>query len=264
MRSNTLALSIALAVAASAAAAQSGAPPENTGPNASIVRTVTGKMSFRTLSDGRIRGGEEFRLLVHPDGTRQIFISKDFKAYNAQHTLMSRVDARFRPLETYASYWTREGFKGSMYVTVSGDELNAVAFGPKGRIETTLRVPPDISVVHHGEVMNGWYYWSEDPRSTAQQTASVYILNAAPRGDAQVSGFLTESKFTRLGTEKVTTPAGTFDAVHYRLVGAESLEMWVAGEDRLLVRQTDTKNDREYVLTEIRQEGTDLSSDRRE
>lgn len=227
------------------------APAENTGPNASIVRTVTGKMTFRTLSDGRVRGGEDFRLLVHPDGTRQMFISKDFKAVNAQQSMMTRVDARFRPLETWASYWTRDGFKGSIYVTVTGNELNTVAFGPKGRVETTLQVPPGISVVHHGEVMNGWYYWAEDPDSKARQTSSVYVLNAAPRGDAQVAGFLVESKFTRLGTEKVTTPAGNFDAVHYRLEGVESLEMWVAGEDRLLVRQTDAKNDREYVMTEL-------------
>ena len=93
------------------------APAENTGPNTSIVRTVTGKMTFRTLSDGRVRGGEDFRLLVHPDGSRQMFISKDFKAVNAQQSMMTRVDARFRPLETYASYWTRDGFKGSIYVT---------------------------------------------------------------------------------------------------------------------------------------------------
>jgi hypothetical protein len=246
----SIALPLALAVVIAPARAQS-APPENTGPNTSILRTVTGKMTFRTLGDGRIRGGEEFRLIVHPDGTRQVFVSKDFKAVNAQQTLMARVDARFRPLETYASYWTRDGFKGSIYVTVTGNELDAVAFGPKGRIATTLRVPEDISVVHHGEIVNGWYYWSEDPTSRAPQTSSVYVLNAAPRGDAQVAGFLTESRFTRLGTEKVTTPAGTFDAVHYRLEGMESLEMWVAGEDRLLIRQTDAKNDREYLLTEL-------------
>lgn len=225
--------------------------PENAGPNTSILRTVTGKMTFRTISDGRVRGGEDFRLLVYPDGSRQIFISKDFKAVNAQQTMVARVDARFRPLETYASYWTREGFKGSMYVTVSGNDLSAVAVGPKGRVETSLQVPQGISVVHHGEVMNGWYFWSEDPGSKARQTSSVYILNAAPRGDAQVSGFLTESRFTRLGTEKVTTPAGTFDATHYQLEGTEALDLWIAGEDRLLVRQTDSKNDREYVLTEM-------------
>jgi len=250
MRFTILALLTSLMVGSGPASAQQ-ALPENAGPNTSIVRTVTGKMTFRALSDGRVRGGEDFRLLVHPDGSRQIFISKDFKAVNAQQTLVTRVDARFRPLETYASYWTREGFKGSMYVTVSGNDLNAVAVGPKGRVETSLRVPQGISVVHHGEVMNGWYFWSEDPESKAQQTSSVYILNAAPRGDAQVSGFLTESKFTRLGAEKVTTPAGTFDATHYRLEGMEALDMWIAGEDRLLVRQTDTRNDREYVLTEM-------------
>jgi hypothetical protein len=251
MRLTTFALLTSLAIAMAPAPAQQAAPPENTGPNTSIVRVVTGKMTFRTLSDGRVRGGEDFRLLVHPDGSRQIFISKDFKAVNAQQTMVSRVDARFRPLETFASYWTRDGFRGSMYVTVSGNELNAVAFGPKGRVETSLQVPADISVVHHGEVMNGWYYWSEDPESRAEQTSSVYVLNAAPRGDAQVGGFLTESRFTRLGRETVTTPAGRFDVIHYRLAGVEALDMWVAGEDRLLVRQTDTRNDREYLLTEL-------------
>lgn len=250
MRFTVLALLGSLAFMTGAAHAQP-APAENTGPNTSIVRIVTGKMTFRTLSDGRVRGGEDFRLLVHPDGSRQMFISKDFKAVNAQQSMMTRVDARFRPLETWASYWTRDGFKGSIYVTVSGNELNAVALGPKGRVETALRVPDDISVVHHGEVMNGWYYWSENASSKTQQSSSVYILSAAPRGDSQVAGFLAESKFTRLGTEKVTTPAGSFDAVHYRLEGQEALEMWIAGEDRLLVRQTDVKNDREYLLTEL-------------
>ncbi len=250
MRLALLALLASLIVGSAPVDAQQ-ALPENTGPNASIVRIVTGKMTFRTISDGRVRGGEDFRLLVHPDGSRQIFISKDFKAVNAQQSMMTRVDARFRPLETYASYWTREGFKGSIYVTVSGNELNAVAFGPRGRVETSLQVPGNISVVHHGEVMNGWYYWSEDAGSSAWQTSSVYVLNAAPRGDAQVAGFLTESRFTRVGMEKVTTPAGTFDAIHYRLEGGEALDMWIAGEDRLLVRQTDARHDREYVLTEM-------------
>jgi hypothetical protein len=233
------------------ALAQSAPPPENAGPNINIVRTVTGQMTFRTLSDGRVRGSEDFRLLVHPDGSRQIFISKDFKAVNAQQTMIARVDARFRPLETYASYWTREGFKGSIFVTVSGNELRAVAQGPKGRVENTHPVGDNIAVVHHGEIMNGWYYWAEDIKATGPQTSNVYILNAAPRGEAQVGGFLTQSKFTRLGPEKVTTPAGAFDAVHYQLAGPEPLDMWVAGEDKLLVRQTDTKNDREYVLTEM-------------
>jgi len=242
---------IALCVLGLSSALAQTPPPENTGPNTTITRTVSGKMTFRTLSDGRIRGGEDFRLLVHPDGTRQIFISKDFKAVNAQQTMITRVDARFRPLETYASYWTREGFKGSIYVTVAGSELRAVAQGPKGRAEDARQVPDHISVVHHGEIMNGWYLWSDDANATAEQSAFVYNIIPAPRGDGQVAGIYHESKFSRLGPEKVTTPAGTFDAMKYRMTGVENLDLWVAGEDRLLVRQTDVKNDREYILTEI-------------
>lgn len=97
----------------------------------------------------RVRSGEDFRLLVHRDGSRQIVISKDFNAVNAQQTMVTRVDARFRPPETHASYWTREGFKGSMYATVSGNDLHAVAVGPKGRVETSLQVPQGVSVEHH-------------------------------------------------------------------------------------------------------------------
>ena len=67
-----------------------------------------------------------------------------------------------------------------------------------------------------------------------------------------MEGFRIETRFTRLGAEKVTTPAGTFDAVHYQLAGREPLDIWVAGEDRLVVRQTDTRNGREYVLTELK------------
>ena len=226
-------------------------PPENTGSNASITRTVTGKMTFRTLRDGRVRGGEDFRLVVYPDGSRQIFISKDFKAVNAQQTMIARVDARFRPLDTYASYWTRDGFKGSIFVTVAGNTLHAVAQGPKGRMEDTRDVADNVIVVHHGEVMNGWYQWMDTGRTAVPQKNNAYILNAAPRGESQVAGFYTETTFTRIGTEKVTTPAGTFDAVHYQLAGIESLDQWVAGEDKLLVRQIDTKNDREYILTEL-------------
>lgn len=224
---------------------------ENTGPNVNIVRTITGKVTFRTISDQRHRGGEDFRVLVHPDGSRQIFVSKDFKAYNGQQTIVARVDSRFRPMETYAGYWTRDGFKGSIFVTVIGNELRAVSVGPNGRSEDVKTITDNIAVVHHGEIGNGWYTWMDDAKATGEQTSNAYILNAAPRGDAQVTGFLRETKFTRLAREKVTTPAGTFDTTHYQLAGPEPLDMWIATEDRLLIRQTDTKNDREYVLTEL-------------
>ncbi len=238
-----------MAVAGSSVLAQTLAP-ENTGQNLGIVRTVTGKLTYRTISDQRHRGGEEFRLLVYPDGTRQLFVSKDFKAFNAQHTIVARVDARFRPLETYASYRTGNGFGGSIYVTVAGSELRTVAFGPQGRIDDKRTVSDNIVVVHHGEVANGWYVWMDDG-SAAVQRSNALILNAAPPSGGQVSAVYAETRFTRLGPEQVTTPAGAFETTHYRLAGPEPLDLWIATEDRLVVRQVDLRHDREYVLTEM-------------
>ena len=252
MRQIVVAAFIALTCAGAAlnfagsAAAQ--APAENTGPNKTIVRTVTGAVTFRTISDQRVRGGEKFTVLVYPDGSRQITIIKDFSAVNAQQTIVQRVDKRFRPLETFAAYWTPAGYKGSIFVAVDGPTLRAVASGPNGMTDETLDVPDHIAVVHHGEIANGWYMWPDDGAARDEQTSTSYILNAAPRGGAQVSGFLRDSKFTRLEADRVTTPAGTFDTTHYKL---DTLDIWISGEDRLLVRQTDTANDREYVLTEI-------------
>ncbi|MDX2224850.1 MAG: hypothetical protein SFV21_19000 [Rhodospirillaceae bacterium] len=253
-RTHIVALAAAMTITVAgftAAQAPSGATTENIGPNATIVRTVTGKMAFRTIGDGRRRGGEDFRLLVYPDGSRQIQISKDFSAVNAQHTMVARVDARFRPLETFASYWSPAGYKGSIFVTITGNQLRALASGPKGVTEDAREVPERVVVVHHGEIMNGWYLWPDfaAPEGLAgPQTVATYNINAAPRGDAQVSGIYHDSTFTRIGTETITTPAGTFDTVRYRL---SELDLWVGGEDKLLIRQTDTKNDREYVLVEV-------------
>ena len=248
MKSRAVCMATAYLLLLHTAGAMAQTQSENTGANSAIERTVTGHVTFRNMVNGQIRGGEDFRLIVHPDGTRQITIAKDFRAVNAQQTIVARVDKNFRPLETYAAYWTAGGYKGAIFVTVRNRELRANAVGPKGHTEDLLEVPQNISVVHHGEIVNGWYLWADDANAKGEQNVSSYILNAAPGDDAQVSGLMRVSTFRRMGPERVATPAGTFDAVHYVMSG---LDMWIAGEDRLLVRQVDERNSREYLLTTI-------------
>ncbi|MDX2142745.1 MAG: hypothetical protein SFV19_05285, partial [Rhodospirillaceae bacterium] len=239
---------------ASAVLAQTSPPPENTGANVNIVREVVGKLAFRALADGRDRGHEDFRLVAYADGSRQIYISKDFKAVNAQQTMIARVDARFRPLETYATYWTRDGFQGAIFVTVTGNQLHASVNGPQGRRVHSQKVPDHIVVVHHGETMNGWYMWPDFAAPTSgPQTMNNYNINGAPRDGGQVKGVYHTGTYARVGPETITTPAGTFDTVHYQLSGqVEPLDLWVGTEDKLLIRQTDTKNGREYILVELK------------
>lgn len=237
-----------LAVFVQVALAQSP-PPENLGPNPNVVRDVTGTMTFRQMSDGRVRGHEYFRLTQHRDGTRTMNITKDLAAANAFQTILVRAAANFRPIETYAAYWTGEGYKGSIHVVIDGDRLRAVSTSPLGSNTHEIRAPEKLSVVTHGEIMNGWYLWSEDLKATGPQTAMSYNLNAAARGNAPVTGLLHPSTFTRVGAETVKTEAGSFDTIRYDLDG---LEMWIGSVDRLLIRQVDAKAGREYVLTDLK------------
>lgn len=239
---------LAFALGFASAVAQTP-PPENLGPNPNIVRELSGTMTFRQISDGRVRGHEFFRATQHRDGTRTMNITKDLAAANAFQTIVVRAAADFRPLETYAAYWTGEGYKGSIHVTLDGDRLRAVSTSPLGSNTHEIRAPEKLSIITHGEIMNGWYLWSEDPKATGPQAAMAYNLNAAARGNAPVTGILHPSAFTRRGTETIKTEAGTFETTRYDL---DSLEMWIGTVDRLLIRQVDPKAGREYVLTDIK------------
>lgn len=238
---------IALTLLATSALAQ--APSENLGANVNLVREVSGTMTFTQMSDGRVRGQEHFRMALHRDGTRTMNITKDLAAANAFQTIITRVAPDFRPLEVYAQYWTGEGYKGSIQVTVNGEQLRAVSSSVLGTNTHEIRVPQKLSVVTHGEIMNGWYLWSGDRTSGAEQSAMSYNLNPAARGNTPVTGTLMPSTFTRRGSEKVTTPAGTFETERYAL---GELDMWIGTIDRLLIRQVDPKAGREYLLTALK------------
>lgn len=240
-------LTVAVALVSTSALGQ--APAENRGPNLNIVREVSGTMTFTDTTDNRVRGHEYFRMSLHRDGTRTMNITKDLAASNAFQTIITRVAPDFRPLEVYAQYWTGEGYKGSIQVTVNGEQLRAVSNAALGINTHEIRVPQKLNVVTHGEIMNGWYLWSGDPASTAEQSATSYNLNPAARGNAPVTGTLLPSTFTRRGTEKVTTPAGTFETDRYVL---GELDMWIGTVDRLLIRQVDAKAKREYLLTDMK------------
>lgn len=221
---------------------------ENTGPNINVVREVVGTLRLQTKTDKRYRGAEEWRIFVHPDGSRTMILSKDFSARNALQIMTAKVDKDFRPIDVYATYWTPDGYKGSIRAAVDGNELRAVSEGPGGRIEDILEVPHELSVVTHGESMNGWYLWQGERDSEGVHKATYFNFSPSPTGEAVVKGRLHPATFTYLGKETITVPAGTFETERYLLT---NIEMWIATEDRILVKQAITDEDKEYVLTKL-------------
>lgn len=221
---------------------------ENTGPNVNVSREIIGTLRLQTKTDKRYRGAEEWRLFVHPDGSRTMILSKDFVAANALQIMTAHVDANFRPLDVYATYWVRDGYRGSIRVGVEGDKLRAVSEGPAGPYAEELTIPEEISVVTHGESMNGWYLWQGQRDGEGNHAATYYNFNPAADGSESVRGRLHPATFQYLGTETITVPAGTFETERYLLT---NIEMWITGEHRILVKQAITDEDKEYVLTRL-------------
>lgn len=238
---------IAAAVAQIAPTARPAAA-ENRGPNAAIVRRASGIYRYETISDGRVRGEERFQLFVHPDGSRTMSVWHDLAARNAQFTVVLRNGADFRPLEAFVSYWNAAQFKGSAHFLVDGDRVTTTSRGPYGLVPQRLEVPAVFSIGTHPVAGDGWHTAGYDLTRGGVQSLNLLSVEAGTDLTRPVHGTLVPLAVERLGEETVEVPAGRFTAVRWRLAGVNDL--WLVGEDRLVVKSVIGARDLQYVLTQ--------------
>lgn len=235
--------------------AQSTPPPptssENTGPNKAILRRASGIYRYEALSDGRLRGEERFQLFVHPDGTRTLMVWHDLFARDAQFSVMLRSAVDFRPLEAFVSYWNAGSFKGSAQIRVQGPQLNATSSGPAGIVAQELTVPAAFSIGTHPVAADGWHAAWYDRAQGGVQTSTIYSMEASTDLGKPVLGTLRPLTIEFIGRETVEVPAGRFEAEHWKVAGVNDL--WVVGEDRLVVKSVIAARDLQYLLTSLEQ-----------
>ena len=227
---------------------------ENTGPNENILRWKEGQYAYRTLSDGRDRGWEKFRLMVHPDDTRTMIMWHDLNARNAQFTVVLKVDEDFRPMEAYVDYFTENGHKGSGIYRVDDEEVEMLITGTTGVIRHEVDTDTEtFSLGTHPVSADGWHRAVaengediEDGKEKDEITGTICSFEASSDLTKPMTCLPREQAFGPVSEETITTPAGTFDTYHYQLGPAK---VWVLPEDRLLVRMVYEQFDREYVLT---------------
>jgi hypothetical protein len=228
-----------------------GPPAENTGPNRSITRWAEGEYAYLEAATGARRGFERFRLTVHPDGSRTLLMWHDLAARDAQFTVMLRTAASFRPLEASVSYWNAGQYKGFASLMVDGGTLHLSSTGSYGTVEQEVEVPAKFSIGSHPISGDGWHLWlEEDPgQDPASFQAIVFGLDAAADPMRPITGRLTPMPVERIGAERITVPAGTFDTVHYRIAGRS--DVWIHGEDRMMIRMRMPGAGLEYVLSRL-------------
>ncbi|MBM3512281.1 MAG: hypothetical protein FJX59_01045 [Alphaproteobacteria bacterium] len=219
---------------------------ERTGPNKNIVRSAEGTILYRRLKDQSVRGHERWRLMVHPDGTRTLITHNDIFDRHVVMNAIIRVRADFYPVESMVAYWNDGRFKGTGLFRIADGFMYAEIVGPEGRMTQRLAVDRDrLSILTHPLAVDGWHGGSYDRAKGGAQAIPVINLDAIAEGPRPVFGSSFKQTWHLKGTEKITVPAGTFEAERYD-VG--DFQVWTMGPDRILVRFSWPKFGNEYVL----------------
>lgn len=223
---------------------------DNPRSNAAVARHWSGEYLNETIESGERRGSEKFDLLVHPDGSRTLSISSDMTTRNAWFTVVLRNDANFRPLEATAFYWNGGRYKGSGHFVISNDILKAESNGPvSGRQTSDTLLPARFSIGLHPVSGDGWHTAQHDPHGEPKQTISLYSVEASADLNKPVLGTLLPLQIEYIGEENIEVPAGRFSTRRYRLAGMNDL--WVHGDERIVVRSDLPARGLRYVLTRL-------------
>jgi len=223
---------------------------EPTPTNRAVTHHWSGEYRSETIATGERRGSEKFDLLIHPDGSRTISIASDMTTRNAWFTVMLRNDANFRPLEASAFYWNGGRYKGSGHFVVISDRVRGESNGPVSGVNTSeLTVPARFSIGLHPVSADGWHTAQHDPNGDPRQTISLYSVEASSDLTKPVLGSLVPLEIEFVGEETIEVPAGRFETRRYRLAGMNDL--WVYGNERIVVRSDLPARGLRYVLTKL-------------
>lgn len=218
--------------------------------NGAVVRQWSGEYRNETIDGGELRGSEKFDLVVHPDGSRTISISSDMTTRNAWFTVVLRNDTNFRPIEASAFYWNGGRYKGSGHFVVTSDSIRADSNGPvSGKQSQTTHIPDRLSIGLHPVSADGWHTAQYDPTGEPAQSIALYSIEASADVTKPVLGTVLPLRIEYIGDETIDVPAGRFNTRRYKLAGLSDL--WVYGEDRIVIRSDLPARGLRYVLTKL-------------
>lgn len=216
--------------------------------NVNIVRWSKGTVEYRNISDGKPTGREEWRITVHPDGSRTLSTTHWY-GRESQQTVVLRVAENFRPLDLYSSSWYQGEWTGTGFISIDGNTLNAMASTPDGRVTQQVTIPDEFSFIPHPLQSNAWQMWAYDKSRGGPQESTVYDLMTRLKGPGNQLGPMKKSVATFLGRKQITVPAGAFEADHFKT--ASGVDMYLTGPDAILLKFIWPDAGQEYVLTTL-------------
>jgi hypothetical protein len=213
-----------------------------------------GRLSYRKRSTGVERGREDFWLTRNRDGSRtlrSVAMTDDSKFVR---DVTFTLGADERPADVFVRLQVGAALIGTGYFRTEGDRLRVIVDGAEtGHTEQVVPVPPRFHITTHGVMHDGWPFWAYDLAKGGEQIITVYNTSTRWNGTDGPLGRLESLRLKLVGEEKLEVPAGTFPCRRFTLdtdtVKVPTSNIWVTGEDNVLVRYDWGELDLEYVLT---------------
>lgn len=214
-----------------------------------------GRLSYRRKSTGQERGREDWWLTRNRDNTttmRCLAMTDDSKF--VRDVTFTR-NKEGRPIDAFVRLQVDTQLIGAGYFRVDGGRLHVTADGIEtGHITQTVKTPNELfSIITHAVMLDGWTIFNYDRTRGGEQSRAVYNTSTRWNGADGPLGRMESCRVNLLGDEEVTIPAGTFKATHFTIASSTqevpTAHLWVAGEDRILLRYDWGELDHEYVLT---------------
>ena len=213
-----------------------------------LLRSASGTIEYRMLKDKALRATEQWTLMVHSDGTRTLNTRILNREAASRTTIVHRVDADFRPLDTFVERWVGDAYQGIGLFSRRGAQITGLSRGRAAEHSHEVVVPDDVTLISHALAADAWQVVPRDLAlgDTFQMTA--YSIEFAPNAAVPLLGSLLRAPVQWIGRETITVPAGRFDTTHMRL--AARFDVWFFGPDRTLARMVHEELGREYLLIE--------------
>lgn len=206
-------------------------------------------------------GREWFTVTVQPDGSRTLRAVCEMRDDGVLRDVTYSVDSAWRPQDAYVRLTLADRWRGSAWFRFSDSEVECEAWtATDGRVRQVRSVPHRPPVfAPHPLACDGWQAAAFDHSRPERVQRLVAACNSSPlpNGASGPMIGLIEKDLEYVGGETVDVPAGRFDCGHYRILlpdGRPPLELWTAGEDRLIVRLS-------WALLESRYELVSLEGD---
>ncbi len=230
-----------------AATGAAGADEPGLTEKPAVLRAVAGTLECRSIAAGTPCGTDTFLMTVQADGTRTLRARAELPARGMQIDITLRVDRDFRPLNAFSQTYSEGAFLGAGFWAVDGGTMTALIRTPVRIAEEKIPVPPAFSMLLHPVAADGWHFGGYDRAKGGRQEISRCAVGAARESIRCAFG---PALLELVAEETISVPAGSFRTSHYRF--GDNTDVWLTGEDLLVVQHEYRTFGIRYQLTEMR------------